>query len=72
MVSRNKKKLNLLEMPDPEKVKLIRKAREELKQRTIETKLMQSFLEAENIIINGNIVYRGNERLTGLSFEHEI
>jgi len=55
------KKLDLLEMPNPERIKLIREVREKLRQKMAEAKLWQSLLEAENLTINGNIVCREDE-----------
>jgi len=66
------KKLNLLEMPNPERVKFIKEVREILQQKIVEAKLWQSLLEIENLVINGNIVYRGDEQLSGFSLENKI
>ena len=69
MGTKNKKKLkklDLLEMPNPERIKLIKEVREKLRQKTVEAKLWQRLLETENLTINGNIVYRENEELSGL------
>ena len=60
MVTRHKKKskqLDLLKMPNPERIQLIKKIKENLQQKIIETKLWQSLLEVESLTINGNIVY---------------
>jgi len=67
MVSKNKKQRNLLEMSDPEKVKVLKEIREKLQQRIVEAKLWQSLVEVENLVVNGNTVYRGNEQLNGFS-----
>jgi len=70
MGARNKKKLkklNLLEMPNHERIKLTKEIREKLQQRVIEAKLWQSLLEAENLTINGNVVYESNQPLHGFS-----
>lgn len=67
MGSKNKKSQNLLELPNPERLKLIKELREKLQQRIIEEKLWQSLLETENIFINGNTVYRMGEQLCGFS-----
>jgi len=66
------KKTNLLEMPDPERIKLIKEVREKLQQRITEAKLWQSLLEIESLTINGNMVYKGNEQLNGFCLEHKI
>ncbi|MEM3458438.1 MAG: hypothetical protein QXN36_02265 [Candidatus Bathyarchaeia archaeon] len=67
MGSKNKKPQNLLELPNPERLKLIKELKEKLQQRIIEEKLWQSLLETENIVINGNTVYRMGEQLCGFS-----
>ena len=64
---RKLKKLDLLEMPNPERIKLIRELREKLRQKMAEAKLWQSLLEAENLTVNGNIVYTEDEQLVGFS-----
>jgi len=51
-----KKKPNLLEMPDSERVKLIKEIREALQQKAAEAKLWHSLVEAENLTINGKIL----------------
>jgi len=66
MGTKNKKKtkkLDLLEMPNPERIKLIREVRENLRQKMMEAKLWQSLLEAENLTINGKIVCKEDEQL---------
>jgi hypothetical protein len=57
------KKLDLLEMPNPERIKLIKEVREKLRQKMAEAKLWQSLFEAENLTINGNIVCREDEQI---------
>jgi len=69
---KNVRKLDLLEMPSPERVKFINEVRRALQQKVVETKLWQSLLEAENIVVNGNVVYRGDAQLNGFSLKHEI
>lgn len=59
------KKLDLLEMSNPQRIQLIKEVREKLRQKTVEAKLWQRLLETENLTINGNIVYRENEELSG-------
>lgn len=72
MVTRHKKKskqLDLLKMPNPERIQLIKKIKENLRRKITETKLWQSLLEVESLTINGNIVYRGDQPLSGLFLE---
>lgn len=65
MANKNKKQHNLLEMPEVERVKFIKEIREKLQNRIVEAKLWRSLLEVENLTVNGNIVYREGEPLTG-------
>jgi len=68
MGARNKKKLkklNLLEMSNHERIKLVKEVREKLRQRITEAKLWRSLLEAENLTVNGNVVYESNQPLHG-------
>ncbi len=70
MGARNKKKLkklNLLEIPNPERNQLIKEIREKLRQKIMEAKLWQSLLEVEDLTINGDVVYKSNQPLKGLS-----
>ena len=66
------KKLDLLEMPNPERIKLIAEVREKLRQKIAEAKLWQSLLEAENLTINGNIVCREDEQFSRFCFDNKI
>jgi hypothetical protein len=66
------KKLDLLEIPDPEKYKLIKEVKENLRQKAAEAKLWQSFLDAENLTINGDRVNCEDMPLTGLSLKAEL
>ena len=75
MGARNKKKLkklNLLEMSNHERIQLIKEIREKLRQKIIEAKLWQSLLETEDLTINGNVVYRENQQLTGFYLRHRV
>jgi len=66
------KKLDLLEMSNPQKIQLIKEVREKLRQKTVEAKLWQRLLEAENLTINGNTVYRENEELSGFYIRNRV
>ena len=75
MGARNKKKLkrlNLLEMSNHERIKLIKEVKEKLQQKAIEAKVWQSLLEAENLTINGNVVCRENQQLSGFYLRHRV
>jgi len=58
MIGRKKKKqkLDLLEMSDNDRIKLIKEVKEKLRQKAVEEKLWKSFLESENLTINGETV----------------
>jgi hypothetical protein len=74
MGAKNKKSLkkaDLLKMHTNERIKLIREVKEKLRQKAIEEKLWQSFLETENVTINGKKVYSEESKLEGLSFSIE-
>jgi len=75
MVTRNKKKtqkLDLLEMPNPERSQLINEVREKLRKKVVEAKLWQLLLDVENLTINGNIVYREDLQISGFYSQHRI
>lgn len=61
------KKIDLLEMSDGERIKLIRKAKENLRQKAVESKLWKTFMETENLSINGEDLHCGDIGLQGLS-----
>jgi hypothetical protein len=62
---KKKKKLDLLEMSNLQRIQLIREVKTKLRQKIMEEKLWQQLLEAENLTINGNAVYRENQQLSG-------
>ena len=62
---RKKKKLDLLEMSDHERFQFVKEVREKLQRRAIESKLQRLLLEAENLTVNGNVVYAENQQLSG-------
>ncbi len=67
---RNKKtpkKVDLLEMSDSEKIKLIKAVKESLRQKVVEAKVWQSFVEAEKLIINGQTISCEGIDLKGFS-----
>jgi len=63
------KKLDLLEMSEVERYKLIKAVRENLQQKIAETKLWQTFLDTDNLIINGEIVHGEETSLAELSLK---
>jgi hypothetical protein len=73
MASRSKKSKNqnLLEIPDVERIKILKEMKESLRQKIIEAKMWKSLLELENLVINGETIYCEGNRLTGFSFERK-
>ena len=61
------RKIDLLEMPTTERIKLIRKVKENLRQKAIEAKLWQSFMQADSLNINGKQIQLEDLPLKGLS-----
>lgn len=66
------KKMNLLELSDPERVKLMKAAREHLKQTAIEAKLWQSLVEVENLAVNGNMIRGDKQQLNRFCMENIV
>lgn len=65
LLKKKSKRKGLLKVPDAEKIRLINEIKESLRQKLIEAKLWQSLLEVESLTINGSIVYKGDEPLSG-------
>jgi hypothetical protein len=63
--------MDLLEMSDPEKYKIIKAVKENLQLKVAEAKLWQPFLDSENLTINGKTVPGADTEPTGLSFKTE-
>ena len=75
MGTKNKKKpkrLDLLEMSNPERMRLMKEVGETLRKKIKEAKLWQSLLETENITVNGNIIFKENQQLSGFTFKKRI
>jgi len=70
--NKNKPKMDLLEMSDPEKYKVIKAVKENLQLKVAEAKRWQSILDAENLTINGKTVQSADIKLTGLSLKAEL
>ncbi|MEM3577105.1 MAG: hypothetical protein QXX51_01440 [Candidatus Bathyarchaeia archaeon] len=64
---KNQKKINLLEVSDAEKIKLMREIKQNLRQRVVEAKLWQSFVNAESITINGETIQWKSMDLKGFT-----
>ena len=70
---RNKpRKVDLLEMPDCERIKLIRAVKESLRQKAAEAKLWKSFLETDDMTINGEHVHSLEEPLTAITLKNDL
>lgn len=70
MVTQNKKKtkkVDILEMEVPKRNRMLEEMKKQLKHTIAEAKLMHALLQVENLTVNGNIVYKGDEQLTGFS-----
>lgn len=70
MGTRNKnkpKKIDLLDMSDEEKLRMIREIKQNLRLRAAEAKLWQSLLEVDSLTVNGQQVICEEDRLIGLS-----
>lgn len=63
------RKIDLLEMSESERIKLILEVKESLKQKAVEAKLWQSFTQADDFAINGEQVLCEDVQLKGLSIE---
>jgi len=61
-----KKKLNLLEFSDAEKIKMLREIRENLQEKIIEAKIWKSLIESDSVIINGKVVFNETNQLSRL------
>jgi hypothetical protein len=67
LLKKRHKGKDLLNASDAEKIRLLREARESLRQTIVEAKLWQSLLGVESLTINGNTVYKSDEPLSGFS-----
>jgi hypothetical protein len=63
------RRIDLLERSESERIKLILEVKESLKQKAVEAKLWQSFMQADDLTINGEQVQREDVQLKGLSIE---
>jgi hypothetical protein len=62
------KKVDLLELSDSKKLRLLKEAKENLQQRLVEAKVWQSLAENERVTINGQTIDFENGGLTGLTY----
>jgi len=61
------KPIDLLALPEVERIKLIREVRQQLKEKAVEAKLWRTFMEADNITIDGDTVQSDQMPLKGMS-----
>jgi hypothetical protein len=59
------KNIDLLSIPNSERIKVMREIRRKLQEKVIERKLMRSFVEAETLTINGEDIFNAGEPLKG-------
>ncbi len=69
---KKQKRVDLLQMPDVEKYKLMKEVRENLRQMAVEAKLWQSFLETDSLVINGEKVHCHESELTVHALKAEV
>ncbi|MCJ7560793.1 hypothetical protein MUO79_09315 [Candidatus Bathyarchaeota archaeon] len=62
------RKVDLLELSDSEKTHLLKKAKENLRQKLVEARFWQSLAETERITINGQKVGFEDGNFKGLSY----
>jgi len=62
---KTQKKIDLLEMSDVERAKVIEKLKQSLQQSISEAKLWKTLLQYENVTINGHVVF-SEDSLNGL------
>jgi hypothetical protein len=63
------KKVDLLELSDSKKLRLLKEAKENLRQKLMEAKVWQSLAENERVTINGQTIDFENGDLNGLTYE---
>jgi len=63
---RKRKRIDLLNISDVEKVKLIWEIRRQLQQKVLEEKLMQPFLKVEPSAINKELIRKMSKSLNGV------
>jgi hypothetical protein len=66
---KTQKKVDLLEMSDIERVEVIEKLKQSLRQSISEARLWKTLLRYENVTINGHVVFSSDSPLEGLSVQ---
>lgn len=75
MAAKNKKtqrKINLLELSDMERAKVIEQLRQNFQRFKSEAKLWRALLQYDVVTINGQVVFSGDSPLEGLSVQFDI
>ncbi|MBS7647069.1 MAG: hypothetical protein QXK93_00850 [Candidatus Bathyarchaeia archaeon] len=75
MAAKNKKaqrKVNILEMSNAQRIKVVEKIRKNLRQSIIEAKLLKILLQYETITINGHVVFSESNSLNGLTLRTDF
>jgi len=62
---KNKRKINLLEIPEPERVNILEKLKQTLQKNAAERKLWNYLLQCERLTINGQMVILSEESFNG-------
>ncbi len=63
------KKVDLLELSDPEKTHFLKEAKENLRQKLVEARFWQSLAETERVVINGQKIDFEDVALKGFACE---
>ena len=63
---KRQRKIDLLEMSDTEKAKIIEQLKQNLRRSINEAKLWKTLLQYETVTVNGQVVFSGEESLNGL------
>ncbi|MBX5320707.1 MAG: hypothetical protein QHH12_00500 [Candidatus Bathyarchaeota archaeon] len=63
---KTQRKINLLEMSDTEKAKIIEQLKQNLRRSISEAKLWKALLQYETVTVNGQVVFSGEDSLNGL------
>ena len=56
----------LLEVPEEKRIQIIKEARRKLKEKAVEAKVWRWLLQMDDLTINGNVVWKKDQRMSGL------
>ena len=56
----------LLEVPEEKRIQIIKEARRKLKEKAVEAKVWRWLLQMDDLTINGNVVWKKDQRIRGL------